>query len=333
MTETALSHDPLWPRAGGWPAFDAMPAGVRADLAILGVPAFRTSLSPTNAHATPAAIRDALRRYSPALVPDRSRDVGSDRPPGGLDLGTLGIVDAGDIHEPDGEAGEGRTRARVHDVLARSEALMALGGDNSITVATALGAWGDDLATAGLVTIDAHYDLRDGVSNGSPVRRLIEAGLDPSRIVQIGIQDFANSAAYGRRAADLGITVMHRDELHHRYHPSIAMAEALEIAGAAGGPIHLDVDVDACDRSVVPACPASMPGGLAAWELRAYVRAAALDPRVRSADLVEIDATTDAADGRTVRLAALCVLEFAAGVACRLLPGPEEPTPVDLTDG
>lgn len=317
MTETALSHDPLWPRAGGWPAFHEMAADARADLAILGVPAFRTSLSPTNAHATPAAIRDALRRYSPALVPDRSRDLGAERPPGVLDLADLAIVDAGDLHEPDGEAGEARTRARVREVLARSESLMALGGDNSITVATALGAWGDDLATAGLVTIDAHYDLRDGVSNGSPVRRLIEAGLDPGRIVQIGIQDFANSAAYARRAADLGITVMHRDELHHRHHPSLAMAEALEVAGAAGGPIHLDVDVDACDRSVVPACPASMPGGLAAWELRALVRAAALDPRVRSADLVEIDATTDAADGRTVRLAALCVLEFAAGLALR----------------
>ena len=47
------------------------------------------------------------------------------------------------------------------------------------------------------------------------------------------------------------------------------------------------------------------------------MRAAGADARVRSADLVEIDATTDAADGRTVRLAALCVLEFAAGLAAR----------------
>ncbi|WP_353814694.1 arginase family protein [Agromyces sp. SYSU T00266] len=328
MTEAAaLSHDPLWPRAGDWPAIDAMADGARAALAILGVPAWRTSLSPTAAHATPAAIRAALRRYSPALVPDRSRDSLTSPLAGGIDLGELDLVDAGDIDEPDGEAGEARTRARVGEALARSEALLALGGDNSVTFATALGAWGADLDTAGLVTIDAHYDLRDGVSNGSPVRRLIEAGLDPSRIVQIGIQDFANSAAYARRAADLGITVMHRNELHHRL-PHLAMAEALEIAGAAGGPVHLDVDVDACDRSVVPACPASVPGGLAAWELRALVRAAASDSRVRSADLVEIDATADSADGRTVRLAALCVLEFAAGVALRLAPGPEEPTGV-----
>ena len=61
----------------------------------------------------------------------------------------------------------------------------------------------------------------------------------------------------------------------------------------------------------------TVPGGLSAWELRALVRAAGSDERVRSADLVEIDATTDAADERTVRLAALCVLEFAAGLAAR----------------
>jgi len=309
-----LSHDPLWPRAGGWPTLAELEPGVSVDLALLGVPAWRTSLSPTNAHATPAAIREALRRYSPALMPDRSGvDAGALAP---RDLGELRFADAGDIHEPDGPDGEARTIAATAAALGRAATLVALGGDNSVTVATAQGAWGDDLDRAGLVTIDAHYDLRDGVSNGSPVRRLVEAGLDPRRIVQVGIADFANSAAYAQRAADLGITVIHRDELHRRRAEDV-MAEALEIAGAGGGPVHLDVDVDACDRSVAPACPASVPGGLAAWELRALVRAAGADSRVRSADLVEIDATTDAADGRTVRLAALCVLEFAAGLASR----------------
>ncbi|MFF2271866.1 arginase family protein [Agromyces sp. NPDC058136] len=314
MADVALSHDPLWPRAGGWPAPETLGPEASAALALLGVPAWRTSLSPTNAHTTPAAIRAALRRYSPALMPERA---GDDRPGrDAVDLGALSVVDAGDIVEPDGPEGEARTRARVAELLGRAETVMALGGDNSLTVATALGAYGDRLDTAGLVTIDAHYDLRDGVSNGSPVRRLVEAGLDPRRIVQIGIADFANSAEYARRAAELGITVIHRDELHGR-RPADVMAEALEIAGAAGGPVHLDIDVDACDRAVVPGCPASMPGGLAAWELRALVRAAGRDIRVVSADLAEVDASADAPDGRTVRLAALCVLEFLAGVAAR----------------
>lgn len=315
MTEQTRAHDPLWPRAGDWPALADLEAGERVDLALLGVPAWRTSLSPTNAHATPASVRAALQRYSPAVMPDR-RDAGGARRRDAVDLGALRFADAGDVDEPDGPEGEARTMASVAGALDRARTLIALGGDNSVTVATALGAWGDELGTAGLVTIDAHYDLRDGVSNGSPVRRLVEAGLDPARIVQVGIADFANSAAYARRAAELGITVIHRDELHGRDLGEV-MAEAIEIAGAAGGPVHLDVDVDACDRSVAPGCPASVPGGLAAWELRALVRAAASDRRIRTADLVEIDATADAPDGRTVRLAALCVLEFAAGLALR----------------
>jgi len=336
-----LSHDPSWPRAGDWPA----PGDARADLALLGVPAWRTSLSPTGAHATPTAVRDALQRYSPALVPDRplhdagpsarvqpaaapggagARSGGAPSDRGGpVDLTTLTLVDHGDLPDPDGEQGEARTREAVRAALERARLLVALGGDNSVTVATALGAWGDDLATAGLVTLDAHHDLRDGVSNGSPVRRLIEAGLDPARVVQVGIADFANSAEYARRAVELGITVVHVDELRRRG-PEDVMGSALAIAGSAGGPVDLDVDVGVCDRSVAPGCPASVPGGIAAWELRALVRAAARDERLRSADVVEVDATADAPDGRTVRLAALCVLELAAGLALR----PARPAPV-----
>ncbi|MGL4258026.1 MAG: formimidoylglutamase, partial [Microbacterium sp.] len=61
-----LSHDPLWPRAGGWPAPGTDADGW--DAVLLGVPAWRTSLSPTGAHATPAAVREALRRFSPTLL-------------------------------------------------------------------------------------------------------------------------------------------------------------------------------------------------------------------------------------------------------------------------
>lgn len=327
----ALPHDPSWPRAGDWPGS----TGEAVDVALLGVPAWRTSLSPTGAHATPAAVRAALRRFSPALVPDRPlpdggpfarvRPVASGGPAertGPVDLAELTFADLGDVDEPDGAEGEARTRAAVRAALGHARLLVALGGDNSVTVATALGAWGDDVATAGLVTLDAHHDLRDGVSNGSPVRRLIEAGLDPRRVVQVGIADFANSTEYARRAVELGITVVHVDELRRRG-PEDVMGAALEVAGATGGPVHLDVDVDVCDRSVAPGCPASVPGGIAAWELRALVRAAARDDRLRSADVVEVDATADAPDGRTVRLAALCVLELAAGRALHPpTPGP-----------
>lgn len=291
----ALSHDELWPRAGGW----AAPAG-RSDAVVLGVPAWRTSLSPTGAHATPSAVRKALRRYSATVLAPQPLDLSE----------VLRIADAGDIDGPDGPEGEARVRSRVAELRAASDLVIALGGDNSITHPVALAA-----GATGLVTLDAHFDLRDGVSNGSPVRRLVEeGGLDPRRIVQIGIADFANSAAYARRAADWGITVITIDEVRRRGIDDV-VAAALAVVGE--GPVHLDIDVDVCDRSVAPGCPASVPGGLAAWELRSLVRGIASSTRLHSADVVEVDATADAADGRTVRLAALCVLELLAGLAFR----------------
>lgn len=295
----ALSHDPLWPRAGDWPA----PADIegRVDAALLGVPTWRTSLSPTGAHATPAAVRDALRRYSATLIGPPAVDLGA----------ALRIADDGDVPEPDGTGGEHAVRERVRALVEQNAFVLALGGDNAATYPVAQGA-----SASGLITLDAHFDLRDGVSNGSPVRRLVEDGLDPRRVVQVGIADFANSVAYGQRAADLGITVITLDELRRRGIADV-MAQALEVAGRGGGGIHLDIDVDVCDRSVAPGCPASVPGGLAAWELRALARAAAADARVRSADIVEVDAAADAPDQRTVRLAALCVLELLAGKAIR----------------
>jgi len=299
---TALSVDPLWPRAGDWPA--PSPNEI-PDAALLGVPAWRTSLSPTGAGETPAAVRAALRRFSPTLMGP---------PPVSLD-DVLRIVDACDVTEPDGREGEQRVRDAVAE-LSAARMVIALGGDNSATYAVAQGR-----RARGLITLDAHFDLRDGESNGSPVRRLIADGLDPSRIVQIGIADFANSAAYAQRAHEAGITVITLDELRSRGIDTV-IADALRIAGAgsasadAGG-IHLDVDVDVCDRSVAPGCPASVPGGLAAWELRALVRGLSRDSGVISADIVEVDATADTADARTVRLAALCVLEILAGMAER----------------
>ena len=289
-----LKEDAAWPRAAAWLKADA---GAKADLALLGVPANLTSISATGANATPDAIRQALLRYS------LQSSAGS--------IESINAIDAGNIDDPDHN--EAATITKVAELRTRTDLVLALGGDNSVTYATALGAFGDQLAQAGLITFDAHHDIRHGVSNGSPVRRLIDAGLDPKRIVQIGINDFSNSPAYANEAAELGIRVIHRDELETRSLEDV-MAEALAVAGSAGGPIHVDIDVDVCDRAFVPACPAAAPGGITAYQLRKLARLAAAHPRVKSIDVTEIDATADSADGRTVRLGALLVLEAAAGL-------------------
>jgi arginase family enzyme len=79
--------------------------------------------------------------------------------------------------------------------------------------------------------------------------------------------------------------------------------------------IYLDIDIDVCDRSVVPAAPAAMPGGVSAYQLRKIVKEIAKDSRVTTCDITEIDASIDSADKRTVRLAALAILEFISAKA------------------
>ena len=94
----------------------------------------------------------------------------------------------------------------------------------------------------------------------------------------------------------------------------IGISKACEKAlDGAKGEIFVDIDVDVCDRAVVPGCPASAPGGLSAFELRQAARILASHKSVRGIDITEIDATSDSADQRTIKLGALLVLEIAAG--------------------
>ena len=285
----SLKEDANWPRAAAW----LKPAdGATADIAVFGVPANSTSISVTGADKTPGAIRGALQRYS------LQSSAG--------DLGVLIARDFGDIEDPD--RNEAATSALAERLTNEARLSVALGGDNSITFAVARHLQG------GLITFDAHHDIREGVSNGSPVRRLIdEGGFDPKRIVQIGINDFSNSPEYSRRAKALGITVITRDELASRSAEDV-VAQALEIAGPN---THVDFDVDVCDRAFVPACPASAPGGISAFELRNFANLVARSENVRSIDITEIDAAMDSPDQRTIRLGALLILEAAKGLLSR----------------
>jgi len=305
VTDVELPNDPLWPRAAHWFVPASGQAAAPCDLALLGVPAWRTSITPTGAHATPAAVREALLRYSTFSASHN------------VDVAELAAIDFGDVEEPDGPDGE----ARVAEAVGRASGarlLIALGGDNSITYSVMKGLWPEAgaLNAVGLITLDAHHDLRDGVNNGSPVRRLVEDGLPGANIVQIGIADFSNSAAYAARARELGIHVVPRGELRRESLATVA-SHALATAGAGGRPVFVDFDVDVCDRAAVPGCPSAAPGGISADKLRQLAFLLARSPMVRGIDIAEIDATIDAPDQRTVRLAALLVLEAAAGLSVR----------------
>jgi formiminoglutamase len=288
-----MNLDPNWPRAT-----ELFTGDPNAMVALLGIPANQTSISPTRADTTPKAVRDALLRFSTYCTSHNQ------------DLRELAVFDAGNVNEPDHAEGEQRVHEKLKELT--NKFVIAVGGDNSITYSVATGIWGSQINSAGLITFDAHHDLRDGESNGSPVRRLVKAGLKGANIVQIGIADFSNSPQYAQRAKDYGITVISRSEIRDRSAQSV-IAQALEIAGSAGGPIHVDFDVDVCDRSVVPGCPAAAPGGISADEFRNFAYLIGNSPQVTSVDFTEVDAQADSADGRTIRLVAVSILELLCG--------------------
>lgn len=305
MTDQS-KRDLNWPRASAWLAGETLsePSG---RLAVIGAPLARGSITPGRCELAPAAIRKALDRFS-------TYDLDS-----GRDIRGLRAQDTGDLDVAGLSPGEALAPIRdaVAAALRTGEAVVLLGGDNSITRpgCHALG----DLARCGLLTLDAHLDLRDlegGLSNGNPVRALLRDGLPGAHIVQLGVQSFANSGAYAMVARKAGIRVISaRSALERGI--GYVIEEALLHLERETDSIYVDLDLDVLDRIYAPATPGSRPGGLAPNQVRQAARLCGQHPKVRVLDLVEIDPTRDVADA-TVLAAAACLLEFASGLLGRL---------------
>jgi formiminoglutamase len=295
--------DPHWPRAADWLARDA--ADPR--LVVVGLPTSAASISPSEAWRTPPALREVLARFS---TYDGEADV---------DLGELRVADLGDwdLADLDAPAAIAEIRRRAGE-LAAGPVRVFLGGDNVVTYPVVVGQPGPRLERRGVLTFDAHHDVRvtdDGVSNGAPIRGLLEAGLPGRNVIQVGIHSFANSRAYRRWAEDQGIRVVTMPEVEDRGIAAV-VREALEDLAGRSDAIHVDVDVDVLDRAFAPGCPGSRPGGMTPRQLATAARVAGAHPAVVSADLVEVDVTRDVAEV-TVMAMATAFLAFASGVASR----------------
>jgi formiminoglutamase len=299
-------RDLNWPRASAWLAGETL-SEASGKLALIGAPLARGSITPGRCDLAPAAIRKALERFSTYDI-DSARDVRALR---AQDLGDLEVAGLSP------EEALAPIRDAVAAALKAAEAVVLLGGDNSITRpgCHALG----DLGRCGLLTLDAHLDLRDldnGFTNGNPVRALLRDGLPGSHIVQIGVQSFANSGAYAMVARKAGIRVISARAALQRG-IGYVMEEALLHLERETDRIYVDLDLDVLDRTYAPATPGSRPGGLTPHQLRHAARLCGEHAKIRVLDLVEIDPTRDIAEA-TVLTAAACLLEFSVGLLRRL---------------
>jgi formiminoglutamase len=281
-----LHGDPHWPRALHWLETGSSQPQVN----VVGCPT-NVSITPGNCHLAPTAIRQALAKFSLHSYQHSA------------DLGQAHVRDWGD-------------EAELTAVLASAPSVI-LGGDNGVTllgVRALAAAMNSPIERIGLITLDAHHDLRHlggGDHNGNPVRRLLEDGLYGTNVVQIGIQSFANSSHYATVAQDNDIHVI-TNETCHWLGALRVFQDALDLLALRVDHIYFDLDLDVMDRAFAPGCPGSRPGGLAPWQLRQIARLAGTHPKVRAMDLVELDPTLDVND-ITALTAAACLLEFVAG--------------------
>lgn len=252
----------------------------------------------------PRAIREALAAFG---TWDEERDAVS-----ATDLGDLGLPTT------DGREAHRRIEEAARTVFAAGARPIFLGGDHGCTGSVIRG-----LAAAhpglklGLVTLDAHLDVREyadesSLSSGTPFRRALETGiLTGERVAMVGIRPFANSRYYLDWAGAQRIHLVPVDDLSRG---AAAMAgEALDAIGDVDA-LYLSIDLDAIDAAYAPGVSATGIGGLTAREAIGLVAALAGHPRLIGADLMELSPPYDH-DARTAKLAARLLLELLAGRA------------------
>ena len=141
-----------------------------------------------------------------------------------------------------------------------------------------------------LIQIDAHADLRDQL-DGEPyshacaiARSLDEGALS---VHQVGIR------AYCRQEADY----IENDERVNTWFARDVMSpctgakawnEWLEAIAKIEGPVHLTIDIDGLDGSLVPATGTPVPGGLSFWHVVQTIETAFANCDIISADVNEI---------------------------------------------
>jgi formiminoglutamase len=254
-------------------------------IAFIGAPLAAGSVTPGGCDKAPQVLRQTLKRIGRYDV-EIGRSI------------FTAVHDRGDI-ALDGLSIEQATDP-IRDAVAASIAdhplTLLVGGNNAITRPAVL-ALGVPLDKVGLITLDAHFDMREldeGLSNGNPVRAIIEDGMPGKNIAQIGLASFANTAKMHRDALAAGNLVVSMEEVR-RDGIRAAVDNAIEHTRHCDALV-IDCDIDVIDRAQMPGAPGARPGGLDVADFFWAVRSLASHHRTRLIDLTEWDPPLDSTD-------------------------------------
>jgi formiminoglutamase len=282
-------------------AADLLTSDANAPVALLGAPLGLGSITPGRCDLAPATVRAACKRMS---VYDLETEA---------DLSALRVFDAGDVDVAGLEPA-----AALAPIVERLAPLtqhaltILLGGNNAVT-RPAVHALDPTLKRVGLLTLDAHFDLRDtdcGLTNGNPLQALLDDGMDGRHIAQVGLLPFANTKKAHEKARAAGIFVRTCGDWDAT--GTHVVEEALNMLDERCDVIHVDFDIDVIERGCMPGAPGARPGGISPNYFFAATRLGCAHPKVRSVDLTEFDPTLDVASISALT-AARWVCEVLAG--------------------
>ena len=279
--------------------------GSEGQVAILGAPMEAGSVTPGRCDLAPETVRKALRRFSTYDV-ERESEL------------FFAVKDYGDVPVQGVSPAEGfePIRAAAAAAAAKHRLTILLGGNNAIT-RPAVHALGPPLSRVGLITLDAHFDLRDtsgGPMNGNPIRCLLEDGMPGANICQIGLAPFANTARMHSDAKAAGIGVYTMADCVERGIGAVLNHVLARFARL--DTLMVDFDIDVVDRSSCPGAPGARPGGMPVAMFFAAARRLAAEPKVKLVDLTEFDPSLDVSD-ITALTAGRWTAEILAGFAGR----------------
>jgi arginase len=203
---------------------------------------------------------------------------------------------------------------------------LVLGGDHSVAAGTVAGvshAYRKQGKKIGVIWVDAHADMNtpetspSGNVHGMPLACCIGEGpaeltdilgyapkVEPHNVVLVGIRDV--DASERRRVRASGINVFTMRDIDERGMRDV-MEEALALAGADTGGVHLSLDMDAVDPDEAPGVGTPVRGGVTYREAHLAMEIVCDSGQLTSMEVVEVNPVLDSAN-RTALLAVELVL-------------------------
>jgi arginase len=218
-------------------------------------------------------------------------------------------------------------------VLARGETPLVIGGDHSIAMGTVSGVsahFSERGEKLGLLWFDAHGDMNlpgtspSGNIHGMPLAHLLGKGdaqlssilgvhpaVVPDNVALIGIRDIDDVEREIINSSGIAAFTMHDID-------KLGMGEvsrrALEVVNKGTAGFHISFDLDGCDPDVIPGSGTLVPGGVSFREAHFLLEECAMDGRITSMEVVELNPFLDHANISAERAVTLIQSAFGRSI-------------------